>query len=35
MIRIAVLTPDQISNLDLYPGKEVILKFHSNDFEWF
>ncbi len=28
------LTPDQISSLDLYPGKEVILKFHSNDFEW-
>jgi len=28
------LTPDQISSLDLFPGKEVILKFLSNDVEW-
>ncbi|MBW2655252.1 MAG: ATP-binding cassette domain-containing protein [Deltaproteobacteria bacterium] len=28
------LTPDQISNDNLYPGKNVILRFHSNDVEW-
>ncbi|MBU8911789.1 MAG: ATP-binding cassette domain-containing protein [Desulfobacterales bacterium] len=28
------LSPDQISHLDLYPGKKVILQFHSNDVEW-
>ena len=28
------LTSDQISSLDLYPGKKVILKFHSKDLEW-
>ena len=28
------LTSDQISSLDLYPGKKVILKFHSHDIEW-
>jgi tungstate transport system ATP-binding protein len=28
------VTPDQISNLDLYPGKKVILKFNVNDVEW-
>ncbi|MCP3871864.1 MAG: ATP-binding cassette domain-containing protein [Desulfobacteraceae bacterium] len=28
------LTPDQISTLDLYPGKKVILKFQANDVEW-
>ena len=28
------LSPDQISRLDLYPGKKIILKFHSNDVEW-
>ena len=29
------LSPGQISSLDLYPGKKVILKFYSNDVEWF
>jgi tungstate transport system ATP-binding protein len=28
------LIPDQISNLGLYPGKKVFLKFQSNDVEW-
>ncbi|MBU1341299.1 MAG: ATP-binding cassette domain-containing protein [Proteobacteria bacterium] len=28
------LTPGQISSLDLYPGKKVILKFQSTDVEW-
>ncbi|MCD4718703.1 MAG: ATP-binding cassette domain-containing protein [Desulfobacula sp.] len=28
------LTTDQISNNNLYPGKKVILKFHSNNVEW-
>ena len=28
------VTPNQISNLELYPGKKVILKFHTNDVEW-
>lgn len=28
------LTPDQISRLDLYPGKEVILKFPAQDVDW-
>ena len=28
------VTPDQISNLDLYPGKKVVLKFSSSDVEW-
>ena len=28
------LTPDQISSLDLFPGKKVVLTFHSNDVEW-
>jgi tungstate transport system ATP-binding protein len=28
------LTPDQISRFDLYPGKSVILSFHSTDVEW-
>ena len=28
------LTPDKISEINLYPGKKVILKFHSNDVEW-
>lgn len=28
------LTPDQISKDNLYPGKKVILRFHSHDVEW-
>jgi tungstate transport system ATP-binding protein len=28
------LIPDQISSLNLYPGKKVFLKFQSNDVEW-
>ncbi|MCK5695413.1 MAG: ATP-binding cassette domain-containing protein [Desulfobacula sp.] len=28
------LTSDQISRINLYPGKKVILKFHPNDVEW-
>ncbi|NOX34497.1 MAG: ATP-binding cassette domain-containing protein [Deltaproteobacteria bacterium] len=28
------LTPDKISRLNLYPGKKVILRFHSNEVEW-
>lgn len=28
------VTADQISSLNLYPGKKVVLKFHSNDIEW-
>ncbi|WP_299977602.1 energy-coupling factor ABC transporter ATP-binding protein [Desulfobacula sp.] len=28
------LTSDQISSLDLYPGKKVVLQFSSNDVEW-
>ncbi len=31
---IVLLSPDQISGLDLYPGKKVILTFHSHDVEW-
>ena len=31
---ILTLPPDQISRLDLYPGKKVILGFYSNDVEW-
>ncbi len=29
------LTPDQVSNLGLYPGKEIILGFFPDDVEWF
>jgi len=28
------LSADQISHLDLYPGKKVILAFHATDVEW-
>ncbi|MCP3900022.1 MAG: ATP-binding cassette domain-containing protein [Desulfobacteraceae bacterium] len=28
------VTPNQISNLDLFPGKKVILKFNIDDVEW-
>ncbi len=28
------LSPHQIRNLDLYPGKSIVLKFHSNNVEW-
>jgi len=28
------LTPDQISSLNLYPGKKIILKFYQDDIEW-
>jgi tungstate transport system ATP-binding protein len=28
------LTSDQINDMNLYPGKKVILKFHSSDVEW-
>jgi len=28
------LAPDQITRLNLYPGKKVILKFDSDDVEW-
>ncbi len=28
------LVPDQVSRLELYPGKKVILKFSSADVEW-
>jgi len=31
---ILTLSPDSIRRLDLYPGKKVILKFHSYDIEW-
>ena len=29
------LTPAQTSSHDLYPGKKIILRFHSGDVEWF
>ncbi len=28
------LPPDQVSNLGLHPGKEVVLMFHSRDISW-
>ncbi|MCK5310986.1 MAG: ATP-binding cassette domain-containing protein [Desulfobacteraceae bacterium] len=31
---VLIVTPDQISSLDLYPGKKIILQFSSNDVEW-